>query len=60
MTNNTRETLERWVAMGRPDEVVGRIRDFAAAGVDTLTIRFPSWDQRGQLRWFLRDVAPAL
>jgi alkanesulfonate monooxygenase SsuD/methylene tetrahydromethanopterin reductase-like flavin-dependent oxidoreductase (luciferase family) len=53
-----RETLERWVAMGSPDEVVRRLRDFAAAGVDTLTIRFPSWDQRRQLRAFLEDVAP--
>lgn len=60
MTNNTRETLERWVALGSPDEVTRRLRDFAAAGVDTLTIRFPSWDQRGQLRAFLRDVAPQL
>ena len=60
MTNNTRETLERWVALGSPDEVVRRLREFAGAGVDTLTIRFPSWDQRGQLRAFLREVAPQL
>lgn len=60
MTNNTRETLERWVAMGSPAEAVRRLREFADAGVDTLTIRFPSWDQRGQLRAFLREVAPAL
>jgi alkanesulfonate monooxygenase SsuD/methylene tetrahydromethanopterin reductase-like flavin-dependent oxidoreductase (luciferase family) len=60
ITNNSRETLERWVALGSPEEVVRRLREFAEAGVDTLTIRFPSWDQRGQLRAFLRDVAPAL
>lgn len=60
MTNNTRETLERWVALGSPGEVVRRLREFAGAGVDTLTIRFPSWDQRGQLRAFLREVAPQL
>jgi len=60
MTNNTRETLERWVALGSAAEVVRRLQEFAEAGVDTLTIRFPSWDQRGQLRAFLRDVAPAL
>jgi alkanesulfonate monooxygenase SsuD/methylene tetrahydromethanopterin reductase-like flavin-dependent oxidoreductase (luciferase family) len=60
MTNNSRETLERWVALGSPGEVVRRIREFAEAGVDTLTIRFPSWDQGGQLRAFLREVAPEL
>jgi alkanesulfonate monooxygenase SsuD/methylene tetrahydromethanopterin reductase-like flavin-dependent oxidoreductase (luciferase family) len=60
ITNNSRETLERWVAMGPPDEIVRRIRAFRDAGVDTLTIRFPSWDQRGQLRRFLEHVAPAL
>ncbi len=59
MTNNTRETLERWVALGSAEEVVRRLREFADAGVDTLTIRFPSWDQRGQLHAFLREVAPA-
>ncbi len=60
MTNNSRETLERWVALGSPEEVVRRIREFTEAGVDTLTIRFPSWEQRGQLRAFLREVAPEL
>jgi alkanesulfonate monooxygenase SsuD/methylene tetrahydromethanopterin reductase-like flavin-dependent oxidoreductase (luciferase family) len=60
MTNNSRETLERWVATGSPADVIRRIRDFREAGVDTLTIRFPSWDQRGQLRRFVEEVAPAL
>jgi alkanesulfonate monooxygenase SsuD/methylene tetrahydromethanopterin reductase-like flavin-dependent oxidoreductase (luciferase family) len=60
MTNNSRETLERWVAMGPADAIVRRIHDFADAGVGTLTIRFPSWDQRGQLDVFLREIAPAL
>jgi alkanesulfonate monooxygenase SsuD/methylene tetrahydromethanopterin reductase-like flavin-dependent oxidoreductase (luciferase family) len=60
ITDNTRDTLERWVALGSPEEVARRLREFADAGVGTLTIRFPSWDQRGQLRAFLRDVAPAL
>ncbi len=46
--------------MGSADDVARRIRDFRAAGVDTLTIRFPSWDQRGQLRRFLSEVAPKL
>jgi alkanesulfonate monooxygenase SsuD/methylene tetrahydromethanopterin reductase-like flavin-dependent oxidoreductase (luciferase family) len=60
ITNNSRETLERWVALGSPDEVVRRIRAFRDAGVHTLTLRFPTWDQRGQLRRFLREVAPSL
>ncbi len=58
ITNNSRETLERWVALGSAEDIARRIRDFRAAGVDTLTIRFPSWDQRGQLARFLADVAP--
>jgi alkanesulfonate monooxygenase SsuD/methylene tetrahydromethanopterin reductase-like flavin-dependent oxidoreductase (luciferase family) len=60
MTDNSRETLERWVALGSPGEVARRLREFADAGVDTLTIRFPSWDQRAQLAAFLHDVAPRL
>lgn len=60
MTNNTRETLERWVAMGSPEEIVRRLREYREAGVGTLTIRFPSWDQRSQLRRFVTEVAPAL
>ena len=48
------------LALEPVEDVVHRIRDFRAAGVDTLTIRFPSWDQRGQLRRFIEEVAPAL
>ena len=31
-----------------------------AAGVQTMIIRFPSYDQRGQIARFLSEVAPQL
>ena len=59
-TDFSREALERSVAMGSPEECVKRVLDFRKVGVGTLTIRFPAWDQKRQLRMFLKEVAPAL
>lgn len=49
-----------WSAYGPPADCAVKIRAFAAAGVQTLNVRFTSYDQRAQLRRFLRDVVPLL
>lgn len=54
-----RRRLDVWVAYGSPDEVVGKMREFAAAGAKEIAIRITSWDQRGQLDRLMREVIPA-
>ncbi len=55
----TRPRLDVWVAYGPPDEVIGKIRDFADAGAKEITLRITSFDQRGQYRRLTREVIPA-
>ena len=45
---------------GAPAECAERLHAFEAAGVHTMIIRFPSYDQKGQLARFLSEVAPQL
>jgi len=49
-----------WTAYGPPDECMAKMREYAAAGVQTMVVRFPSYDQRTQLRRFIAEVAPRL
>ena len=49
-----------WTAYGPPDECIAKVRPYAAAGVQTMVIRFLSYDQRAQLRRFIAEVAPRL
>lgn len=49
-----------WTGYGSPEECVAKLRDFAGAGVQTLIVRFSSYDQKAQLRRFLAEVAPRL
>lgn len=55
----TRPRLDVWVAYGPPQEVIGKLREFADAGAREITIRITSWDQRGQLDRLVREVLPA-
>ena len=38
--------LERWVAIGGPEECIRRIGEFAAAGATTITLRIAAYDER--------------
>jgi alkanesulfonate monooxygenase SsuD/methylene tetrahydromethanopterin reductase-like flavin-dependent oxidoreductase (luciferase family) len=49
-----------WTAYGSPAECAERLRAFDAVGVQTLIVRFPSYDQNRQLSRFLAEVAPLL
>lgn len=55
----TRPRLDVWVAYGPPEEVIGKIREFADAGAKEITLRITSFDQRGQYRRLTREVMPA-
>ena len=50
----------RCASFGPPELTVERIKEYAQAGVGTLIIRFASFDHKGQLDTFLREVVPAL
>jgi alkanesulfonate monooxygenase SsuD/methylene tetrahydromethanopterin reductase-like flavin-dependent oxidoreductase (luciferase family) len=58
MTDFSREVLEMWVAFGPPEECIEKIRRFVEAGARTITLRFCSWDQRGQMKACERELLP--
>ena len=49
----------RWGPFGGPELVQERMAEYAAAGAETLVIRFASFDPERQLDIFLSQVAPA-
>ncbi|HEV8306423.1 MAG TPA: LLM class flavin-dependent oxidoreductase [Methylomirabilota bacterium] len=52
--------VEAWTAAGSPRQCIAALRAYAEAGLQHITLRLSSWDQRGQLTRFLDEVAPAL
>ena len=51
--------VEGWTVAGGPKECVAQLRAYFDAGLGHVALRLTSWDQRGQLRRFLEEVAPA-
>jgi alkanesulfonate monooxygenase SsuD/methylene tetrahydromethanopterin reductase-like flavin-dependent oxidoreductase (luciferase family) len=52
--------VEGWTVAGGPKQCVDQLRAYFEAGVGHVSLRLTSWDQRGQLARFLREVAPAI
>jgi alkanesulfonate monooxygenase SsuD/methylene tetrahydromethanopterin reductase-like flavin-dependent oxidoreductase (luciferase family) len=52
--------VEGWTAAGSPARCIAELRAYAEAGLQHIALRLTSWDQRGQLKRFLAEVAPAL
>jgi alkanesulfonate monooxygenase SsuD/methylene tetrahydromethanopterin reductase-like flavin-dependent oxidoreductase (luciferase family) len=52
--------VEGWTVAGSPAQCIAQIRAYLDAGLGHIAVRLASWDQRGQLKRFLADVAPAL
>jgi alkanesulfonate monooxygenase SsuD/methylene tetrahydromethanopterin reductase-like flavin-dependent oxidoreductase (luciferase family) len=52
--------VEGWTVAGSPAQCIGELRDYVDAGLTHIALRLTSWDQRGQLKRFLAEVAPAL
>jgi alkanesulfonate monooxygenase SsuD/methylene tetrahydromethanopterin reductase-like flavin-dependent oxidoreductase (luciferase family) len=51
--------VEGWTAAGSPTHCIEQLQAFFNAGVQHVSVRMTSWDQHGQLKRFLNDVAPA-
>src|SRR5438477_3898618 len=51
--------VEGWTVAGPPKDCVAQLRAYFDAGVGHMALRLTSWDQKGQLRRFLEEVAPA-
>ena len=47
-----------WTGYGAPEQCASRIRALRDAGVETMIIRFASYDQKAQLARFIKEVAP--
>jgi len=56
----TPEMTRTWTAAGTPDECVDQLNALIEAGATTITLRFTSWDQRGQLARAVEEVLPRL
>jgi alkanesulfonate monooxygenase SsuD/methylene tetrahydromethanopterin reductase-like flavin-dependent oxidoreductase (luciferase family) len=55
----SREFVEGWTIAGGPKQCIAELRAYLDAGLGHIALRLASWDQRGQLRRFLDEVAPA-
>ncbi|MEK6665929.1 MAG: LLM class flavin-dependent oxidoreductase [candidate division NC10 bacterium] len=51
--------VEGWTAAGSPKQCIAEIARYFEAGLQHIALRLTSWDQRGQLKRFLSEVAPA-
>jgi alkanesulfonate monooxygenase SsuD/methylene tetrahydromethanopterin reductase-like flavin-dependent oxidoreductase (luciferase family) len=52
--------VEGWTVAGSPKQCVDGLRAYFEAGLGHIALRLASWDQAGQLRRFIEEVAPAL
>jgi len=52
--------VEGWTVAGSPAQCIAQLREYVSAGLGHVALRLTSWDQRGQLKRFLAEVAPAL
>ncbi len=50
--------VEGFTTAGNPKQCVDELRAYFDAGLQHITLRMASWDQEGQLRRFLAEVAP--
>jgi alkanesulfonate monooxygenase SsuD/methylene tetrahydromethanopterin reductase-like flavin-dependent oxidoreductase (luciferase family) len=51
--------VEGWTAAGSPKQCIAELARYFEAGLQHIALRLTSWDQRGQLKRFLSEVAPA-
>lgn len=58
-SNFSMKFVEGFTTAGNPKECIEELRSYFAAGLQHITLRMTSWDQAGQLKRFLDEVAPA-
>jgi alkanesulfonate monooxygenase SsuD/methylene tetrahydromethanopterin reductase-like flavin-dependent oxidoreductase (luciferase family) len=51
--------VEGWTVSGPPRQCIEELRAYLDAGLTHVALRLTSWDQAGQLRRFLNEIAPA-
>jgi alkanesulfonate monooxygenase SsuD/methylene tetrahydromethanopterin reductase-like flavin-dependent oxidoreductase (luciferase family) len=51
--------VEQWTVAGGPEQCIEELRAYFDAGLGHMALRLASWDQRGQFKRFLDEVAPA-
>ena len=59
-TDTTPARMQAWVSYGPPAEVARKLDDYFAAGVQTLILRFASWQPLEQIERAVREVLPRL
>jgi len=57
--NFSAKFVEQWTVAGSPKQCIEELRAYFAAGVGHMALRLTSWDQQGQFKRFLAEVAPA-
>lgn len=58
-SNFSAKFVEGFTTAGTPKQCIDDLKTYFAAGLDHITLRMTSWDQVGQLKRFLDEVAPA-
>ena len=56
----TRGQIDKWSAYGPAEVCIEPMLAYAAAGLGTFCVRFAAYDQTGQLKRFIEQVAPLL
>jgi alkanesulfonate monooxygenase SsuD/methylene tetrahydromethanopterin reductase-like flavin-dependent oxidoreductase (luciferase family) len=51
--------VEGFTTAGTPNQCIEELKAYFAAGIEHITLRMTSWDQAGQMKRFLDEVAPA-
>ena len=51
--------VEGWTVAGGPKQCIAGLQAYLDAGLGHIGLRLASWDQKGQLKRFLDEVAPA-
>lgn len=52
--------VDAWCATGSVEQCVEHLRVFQEMGIDEVTLRITSWEQRGQLERLIHEVIPQL
>jgi alkanesulfonate monooxygenase SsuD/methylene tetrahydromethanopterin reductase-like flavin-dependent oxidoreductase (luciferase family) len=58
-SNFSMKFVEGFTTAGSPKQCIEELKAYFDAGLEHITLRMTSWDQTGQLKRFLEEVAPA-
>jgi alkanesulfonate monooxygenase SsuD/methylene tetrahydromethanopterin reductase-like flavin-dependent oxidoreductase (luciferase family) len=58
-SNFSPQFVEGFTTAGSPEQCIAELKAYFAAGLDHITLRMASWDQKGQFKRFVEEVAPA-